>query len=63
MRAWPVARSIFDVRDANERTTSWIRRGACLTLPDPPFDARFKIAGGYARRIQRGAGVRCDRDW
>ena len=24
MRAWPVARSIFDVREANERTTSWI---------------------------------------
>ena len=29
MRAWPVARSIFDapyVREANERTTSWIRQ-------------------------------------
>ena len=28
MRAWPVARSIFDapyVREANEGTTSWIR--------------------------------------
>ena len=24
MRAWPVARSIFDEREANERTTSWI---------------------------------------
>ena len=31
MRAWPVARSIFDapyVREANEGTTSWIRRFA-----------------------------------
>ena len=30
MRAWPVARSIFDapyVREANERTASWIRKG------------------------------------
>ena len=29
MRAWPVARSIFDapyVREANERTTSWITK-------------------------------------
>ena len=25
IRAWPVARSIFDVTEANERTTSWIR--------------------------------------
>ena len=31
MRAWPVARSIFDapyVREANERTTSWISGAA-----------------------------------
>ena len=30
MRAWPVARSIFDapyVREANEGTTSWINSG------------------------------------
>ena len=27
MRAWPVARSIFDVREANEGTTSWINFG------------------------------------
>ena len=37
MRAWPVARSIFDapyVREANERTTSWINLSHSLvSLP------------------------------
>ena len=41
MRAWPVARSIFDapfyVREANERTTGWIT-GA-------PEGCRFAAAG------------------
>ena len=35
MRAWPVARSIFDapyVREANERTTSWITRATGLRV-------------------------------
>ena len=34
MRAWPVARSIFDapyVREANEGTTSWINRAVLLS--------------------------------
>ena len=34
MRAWPVARSIFDapyVREANEGTTSWINRTVLLS--------------------------------
>ena len=40
MRAWPVARSIFDapyVREANEGTTSWIR---------PSFEASLKSREG-----------------
>ena len=44
MRAWPVARSIFDVREANERTTSWIMhkhlQTYCQTLPGLPRAAR-----------------------
>ena len=56
MRAWPVARSIFDapyVREANERTTGWImvaargaREGLWLdleqVLPDVAWPAKVQ---------------------
>ena len=48
MRAWPVARSIFDaplgeksyVREANERTTSWINQRS-----DVYYSLKFTIFG------------------
>ena len=49
MRAWPVARSIFDaplVREANERTTSWISSPVTtLSVAGAPDGCRFAAAG------------------
>ena len=52
MRAWPVARSIFDapyVREANERTTSWIMTCRLIT-----YRQRFARAAPAPRAKNRG---------
>ena len=51
MRAWPVARSIFDapfdapyVREANKRTTGWINRRETGTRREKPRSPARPVA-------------------
>ena len=68
MRAWPVARSIFDapyVREANEGTTSWIRPGKLRAAANsPPMTYVVKPARLHFARTARALtayGSVCER--
>ena len=61
MRAWPVARSIFDaplgyVREANERTTGWISPEGRLKQCETYFGRDVRLTGDARLEFLRSSG-------